>query len=71
MPRPTPTGIKHEVLALADETLRQSAIAGRVGLIGATVKRILQRHGGATGLWCRASPMGLLGRPHLVQTVLC
>ena len=49
MPRPTPTGIKHEVLALADETLRQSAIAGRMGLIGATVKRILQRHGGATG----------------------
>ena len=44
MPRPTPIGIRHTVLALACQGMRQSTIAGCVGLSGATVNRILQRH---------------------------
>ena len=48
MPRPTPIGIRHEVLAIAHEGMRQSAIDGRMGLTRATIKRILQRHA-ATG----------------------
>ena len=41
---PNHIGIRHEVLVLAREGMRQSAIAGRVGLTRATVNRILQRH---------------------------
>ena len=44
MPRPIPIGIRHEVLALAHEGMRQNAIAGRVGLTHATINRILPRH---------------------------
>ena len=40
----TPIGIRHEVLARAHEGMRQSNIAGRVGLTRATVNRILWRH---------------------------
>ena len=47
-PRPTPMGIRHEVLALAREGIKQGAIAARVGLTRATVNRILKRHA-ATG----------------------
>ena len=52
MPRSTPPGIRREVLALAHEGMRQSAIAGRMGLTCATVNRI------------KASPRWLLGRSH-------
>ena len=48
MLRPTPVGIRYEVLALAREGMRQSDIAGRVGLTRATVNRIHWRHA-ATG----------------------
>ena len=48
MPRQTPMGIRHEVLALAREGIKQGAIAARVGLTHATVNRILKRHA-ATG----------------------
>ena len=48
MPCPTPTGIRHEVFALAREGIKQGAIAARVGLTRATVNRILKRHA-ATG----------------------
>ena len=48
MPRPTPTGIRHEVFALAREGITQGAIAAHVGLTRATVYRILERHA-ATG----------------------
>ena len=44
MPRPTPIGIRHEVLALACGGIRQSATAGRMGLTCATVNRILWWH---------------------------
>ena len=44
MPHPTPIGIKYEVLALAHEGIRQSAIAGRMGLTRAIINRILWRH---------------------------
>ena len=50
MPRPTRINIRHGVLALAREGMRQSAIAGRVGLTRTTVNRILRRHA-ATGPW--------------------
>ena len=39
IPRPTPIGIRHEVLALSPEGMRQSAIAGRVCLTRATIHR--------------------------------
>ena len=45
---PTPIRIRHEVIALASEGMRQSVIAGRVGLTRATVNHILRRHA-ATG----------------------
>ena len=45
---PSPIGIRHEVLAIAQEAMQQSAMAGRVGLTDATVSCILQRHA-ATG----------------------
>ena len=48
MTRPTPIGIRHEVLALAHEGMQQRVIAGRVGLTLATINGILQRHA-ATG----------------------
>ena len=70
IPRPSPIGIRHEVLALAHEITQQSAIAGRVGLTLATVNRILQRHA-ATGTLVPASLWGLHRRPHLVKTVFC
>ena len=52
MPRPTHIGIRHEVLALAREGMRRSAIAGRVGLTHATVNNLIlgtrQAHGGSS-----------------------
>ena len=48
MPRPTPMSIRHEVIALAREGIKQGAIAARVGLTRATVNGILKRHA-ATG----------------------
>ena len=42
MPRSSPGGITHEVLALAHECIQHSAIAGRVGLSHATVNCIPQ-----------------------------
>ena len=48
IPCPTPIVIRHEVLALACEGMRQSAIAGHVDLTRATIIHILQRHA-ATG----------------------
>ena len=48
MPRPTPTGIRHEVFALAREGIKQGVIVARVGLTRATVNCILKRHA-ATG----------------------
>ena len=48
MPRPSPIGIRHEVLAHACEGMWQIDIAGHVGLTRATVNRILWRHA-ATG----------------------
>ena len=44
MTHPTPVGIWHEVLALAHEGMRQSTIAGRLGLTHASINRILWRH---------------------------
>lgn len=44
MPRPTPIGLRHEVLALAREGMRHGDIAARVGIARRTVIRILQRH---------------------------
>ena len=40
----TPIGIRHVVLAFARECMRQSALAGRSGLIPADVNRNLRRH---------------------------
>ena len=48
MPRLTPMGIRHEGFAFARESIKQGAIAARVGLTRATVNRILKRHA-ATG----------------------
>ena len=48
MPRPTRIWIRHEVLALAHESVRKIAIAGCMGLTRATVNCILRRHA-ATG----------------------
>ena len=70
MLHPTPADIRHVVLAPPPEGMRQSVIAGRVGLTRATVNHILRGHV-ATGTWCKASPWGLHRRPHLVYTVLC
>ena len=47
-PHPTPIGNRHEVLALARESIRQSAYASDVVLTHATVNRFLWRHA-ATG----------------------
>ena len=44
MPRPTPIGLRHEILALAHEGMPQGDIAGRVGVRRETVNRILHRH---------------------------
>ena len=44
MPRPTPIGLRHEILALAREGMPQGDIAGRVGVRRETVNRILHRH---------------------------
>ena len=48
MPYPIPISIRHEVLAIAHEGMRQSAITGRVVLTHSTVNCIFQRHA-ATG----------------------
>ena len=69
MPHLTPIRIRHDVLALSHEGMRQSAIAGRMGLTLATVNHILQRHA-ATGTLVPGIQQGPLGRPHLVKTVL-
>ena len=44
MPSPTSISIRYEVFALAREGMRQSVIAGCVGLTRATVNRILRRY---------------------------
>ena len=59
MPRPTTMGTTHEVLALANEGMWKSAIAGRVGLTHATVNRFLWRHV-ATGYLVPDMSMGAL-----------
>ena len=43
-PRTTPTGTRHEVLALAHGGMRQGAIAGHMGLTRATINCVLRRH---------------------------
>ena len=48
MPCPTLICIKYEMLALAHEDMRQSAIVGRVVLTRVAVNRIIRRHA-ATG----------------------
>ena len=60
IPCPTPVGSRHKVIALALEGMRQSAIAGRMGL----------RHA-ATGTFVPGKSVGLLGKPHdtLLRTV--
>ena len=70
MSRPTIIGIRHDVLALAREGKWQPDIAGHMGLTHATGNRILQRHA-ATGTLVPGKSTGLLGRPHLLKTVLC
>ena len=51
MPCPTPIGIRHEVLAFALEGMRESAIAGHVGLTRATINHILRRHAASGALF--------------------
>ena len=65
-----PIGLRHVVLALAREGMRQSAITGRRGLTSATAYRIFRRHA-ATRTLVPGKSTGLLGRPHLIKTVLC
>ena len=43
MPRPTPIGTRHEIFALAHESMRQGDIAARVGVTRKNVNRILLR----------------------------
>ena len=69
MLRPTPIGIRHEVLALAHEGMRQSAIDGRMGLNRATIKRILQRHT-ATGTLVPGKSTGASRKITLCQDFL-
>ena len=69
MSRPTPIGIRHEVLACPCKGMWQSALAGRMGLPPATVNHILRRHA-ATGTLGPGKPTRV-GRSHLVKTVLC
>ena len=64
MLRLTPIGIRHEVLVR--ECMWQSAIAGRVDPSTTSSGGMLPLE-----LWCQAIPRGLIGRPHLVKTVLC
>ena len=66
MPRPTHISIRHEVRALAHEGMRQSAIAGRVGLVLPSTAF----SGGMLPLelWCQASLWRLVGRPHPSRT---
>ena len=61
MPRPTPRGIRHEVLAFACEGMHQSATAGRVALTRATVNHIHQRHA-ATGALVSDKSTGAPGK---------
>ena len=65
IPRPTPIGIRHEVLALANEGMLQSAVAGCVGLTCAAINSILCKHA-ATGTLMPSKPMGALQKvtPH-------
>ena len=68
--RPTHIGIKHGVFALVCEGMR------KVLLLVAWVWLVLPSITSSRGmlsleLWCQANPQGLLGRPHLVKTVLC
>ena len=64
IPRPSPIGIRHNVLAFAREDMRQSAIADHVGLTRATVNQILQGNaatgvlepGKSTGVSWRTTP---------------
>ena len=46
MPCPTPISISNEVVALTREDMRQSVIAGYVGLTHSTVNHIIRRHAG-------------------------
>ena len=69
VPRPTPKGIMHEMLALAHDGMRKSAVAGR------RVWLLLLSTASSGGmlpleLWCQVSRQGLR-RPHLIKTVLC
>ena len=57
MPHRTFIGIRHEALAHAHECMRQSVIAGCVGLTHATLNCILQRHA-ATGILVPGKSMG-------------
>ena len=61
IPRPTPTVIRHGVLALAREGMRQCAIVGLMGLTRNTVNRILWRHA-PTGTLVPGKSTGLIGR---------
>ena len=67
MPCSNPIDIRHEVLALAHGGMRQSAIAGCIGLTLATVNHILQRHA-TTRTFVPGRSMGAPRRPHLVKT---
>ena len=66
---PTLIGIKHEVLALAREGMRQSVLAGHVGLTHATVNCIFRRRA-ATGTLVPDRSTGRLGR-NSVKTAIC
>ena len=61
MLHPTPIGIRHEVLALAHEGMRQSAIAGRRGMTRATMNHIHRRHA-ATGTLVPGKSPGAPGK---------
>ena len=69
MPRPTPIGIMHEVLAFDHEGIRQNA--GRLGLTRATVNHIIQRHA-ATGTLVPGKSTGAPRKTTChIETVLC
>ena len=67
MPHPTPIGIRHEVLALAHQGKRHVVTWVWLGLPSTAF------YGGMMPLelWHQASLQGLLGRTHLVKTMLC
>ena len=70
MPHPFPICLRHEVLALAREGLRQRAIAGRVVLTRATVNCILWRHA-ATGTVGPGKSIGARRKSTPRQDMLC